>query len=283
MKNKQLDQLNYHELFDEFNYSFMDVQKEFYNLKNLIIELSQLCVNTIKNKGRVFYVGAGTSGRIAMLDSLDILPTFGEYNWFKYAMAGGQQAILKSLEGYEDDFELGKKDAKKFKINQNDLIIGLSASGNTRYVNGFFVFAKEVFAKTVLISNQDSGLCLQNTDLALISHLEPEIIDGSTRLKSATLQKMILNTISSTTAIKLGKVYNNYMIDLTPINEKLVKRSINIIQKITNLSFEDANNLYKKANKNIKIAIIMFFKQVDFIDAKKLLKEFKNNLRDIIG
>ncbi|WP_322876408.1 N-acetylmuramic acid 6-phosphate etherase [Mycoplasmopsis felis] len=282
MQNKKLDTLSDSELINIFDHSLIDVDLAYKNMSNEIINVVNKCVDSIKKGGRIFYVGAGSSGRIGMVDALDILPTFGEDNWFKYSMAGGDQAILKSLEGYEDDFDLGMVDAQNNNINENDLIIGLSASGNTKYVNGFFVYAKQKNAKTALLTNQTDGICFENTDIILYGNTGSEIIEGSTRLKAGTLQKIVLNTISSMTAIKLGKVYNNYMIDLTPINEKLVKRSIQILSEITNLNYNDALNLYNEGNQNIKLSAVMYLKKVDKITAQKLLKKYNYNLRELI-
>ncbi|MGZ9756885.1 N-acetylmuramic acid 6-phosphate etherase [Mycoplasma sp. 394] len=281
--NKHLDTLNYKQLVNIFAESNKDVIKAYNNLKKDIIQLAKQCVKVIKKNGRIFYVGAGSSGRIALLDALDILPTFGELNWFKYSMAGGDAAILASLEGYEDDYNLGYSDAKKENINNKDLIIGLSASGNTKYIKGFFVYAKTTNAKTTLIANQKNGDCESVSDDVIVGDVGKEVISGSTRLKAATLQKLILNTISSITAIKLGKVYDDLMIDLIPKNEKLVKRSIDILKQITHISALDAQKLYSEADQNIKVAAIMHLNKVDKINAIKLLKKSHNNLREVIG
>ncbi|WP_036452590.1 N-acetylmuramic acid 6-phosphate etherase [Mycoplasma buteonis] len=246
----------------------------------LIIEEA---INCISNGGKVVYVGAGTSGRIGMLDSLDVLPTFGEKKWFTYSMAGGDKAVLKSLEGFEDDFELGESDAIRKKIGPNDLVIALSASGNTKYCMGFLKQAQHMGAQTALIANRKNGKIEQYSDFKLIIEVGAEIILGSTRLNSATAQKIVLNMISSITAIKMGKVYDQHMIDLTPINDKLIQRSIDIISDIAMCSEDVARTAYHNARQNVKIAVVMASKNISYDEARALLKRNHGHLRKVIN
>ncbi|QGZ97581.1 N-acetylmuramic acid 6-phosphate etherase [Mycoplasma sp. NEAQ87857] len=278
----KLDTYDTKELFEIFTNSNTGVIKIIQQKAAEFESLIDKIVESIKQGGRVFYIGAGTSGRIGMLDALDVLPTFGENNWFKYSMAGGDQAILQSLEGYEDDFELGYNDAKKNNISNKDVLIGLSASGNTKYVKGFLTYAKEVKGYTALIANFDNGSCVEVCDKYIFIPVGQEVILGSTRLKSATAQKIILNNISSITAIKLNKVYDQYMINLTPINIKLQKRSIDMIVKITNCDYQLANSTYNQAEQNIPLAIIMIKNKVDLTKAKKIYQDNDFNLRKCI-
>lgn len=276
---KELDQMSILELIDEFDSLNYQTLKAIEEKRYEIEKICELSVSSIKSNGRVIYVGAGTSGRIALLDSIDVWPTFGENNWFKYSMAGGDEAILKSLEGNEDNLELGFLDAQKMQIKENDLIIGLSASGNTRYVFGFMQFAKQVKAKTVLITNKQNGICEELSDLVCLIQLGDEIIQGSTRLRAGDAQKMILNKISTITPIKMNKVYDNLMIDLKPINKKLINRSIEIISRITNVPIELAQEYYEKSNNDIKLACIMIVKNVSYEESKLILEQNNHNLR----
>ncbi|AWX69927.1 N-acetylmuramic acid 6-phosphate etherase [Mycoplasmopsis anatis] len=278
---QNLDKKSISELIELYWINQKDIIEKLMNKNDILEKIINLSVNAIKHNGRVIYIGAGTSGRIGMLDALDILPTFGEKNWFIYQMAGSDEAILKSLEGYEDDFELGAKDAIKLKINQNDLLIGLSVSGNTKYVNGFFSVGTERKSKKVLITENKDGLISPNSDIVYEFESNPEFIQGSTRLKAGTIQKILLNAISTITAIKLNKVYDDLMIDLTPINEKLVQRSIEIVKQITNADFEIAKNTYLEV-KNVKVACVMIAKKVDKIKASELLVKYNNNLREVL-
>ncbi|WBP84291.1 N-acetylmuramic acid 6-phosphate etherase [Mycoplasmopsis edwardii] len=276
---KELDKLSIKNLVNLFNETNLEVHQALKNIEGDLELIIQKIIKTIQNRGRVIYVGAGSSGRIGLLDALDVLPTFNEENWFTYSMAGGNQAVLKSLEGFEDDYQLGFNDAKRMNVNQKDLIVGLSASGNTKYIKGFFDFGKSQNAYNVLIENKRGGACEGVSDFILFVDTGKEIIDGSTRLKAATAQKLILNMFSSIGAIKNNKVYNDLMIDLTPINEKLVLRSYQIISLINNVSLEKAKEYYELADHNIKQACVMLKYNINKESAKNLLDKSNNNLR----
>lgn len=276
-----LDKKTINELLELYWLNQKDIIEKLMNKNTILEKIITFSVNSIKEKGRVIYIGAGTSGRIGMLDALDVLPTFGEKNWFTYQMAGSDEAILKSLEGYEDDYELGRNDAINLNINKSDLLIGLSVSGNTKYVDGFFSVGTEVSAKKVLITANKNGLISKSSDLIFEFESNPEFIQGSTRLKAGTIQKILLNAISTITAIRLNKVYDDLMIDLTPINEKLVNRSIEIVKQITNCDFNTAKEIYLDV-KNVKLACIMIAKKVDKIKANQLLEKCNNNLREAL-
>lgn len=276
-----LDKKTINELLELYWLNQKDIIEKLMNKNTILEKIITFSVNSIKEKGRVIYIGAGTSGRIGMLDALDVLPTFGEKNWFTYQMAGSDEAILKSLEGYEDDYELGRNDAINLNINKTDLLIGLSVSGNTKYVDGFFSVGTEVLAKKVLITANKNGLISKSSDLIFEFESNPEFIQGSTRLKAGTIQKILLNAISTITAIKLNKVYDDLMIDLTPINEKLVNRSIEIVKQITDCDFNTAKEIYLEV-KNVKLACIMIAKKVDKIKANQLLEKCNNNLREAL-
>lgn len=276
-----LDKKTINELLELYWLNQKDIIEKLMNKNTILEKIITFSVNSIKEKGRVIYIGAGTSGRIGMLDALDVLPTFGEKNWFTYQMAGSDEAILKSLEGYEDDYELGRNDAINLNINKSDLLIGLSVSGNTKYVDGFFSVGTEVLAKKVLITANKNGLISKSSDLIFEFESNPEFIQGSTRLKAGTIQKILLNAISTITAIKLNKVYDDLMIDLTPINEKLVNRSIEIVKQITDCDFNTAKEIYLEV-KNVKLACIMIAKKVDKIKANQLLEKCNNNLREAL-
>lgn len=276
-----LDKKTINELLELYWLNQKDIIEKLMNKNTILEKIITFSVNSIKEKGRVIYIGAGTSGRIGMLDALDVLPTFGEKNWFTYQMAGSDEAILKSLEGYEDDYELGRNDAINLNINKSDLLIGLSVSGNTKYVDGFFSVGTEVLAKKVLITANKNGLISKSSDLIFEFESNPEFIQGSTRLKAGTIQKILLNAISTITAIRLNKVYDDLMIDLTPINEKLVNRSIEIVKQITNCDFNTAKEIYLEV-KNVKLACIMIAKKVDKIKANQLLEKCNNNLREAL-
>ncbi|EIE40147.1 glucokinase regulatory [Mycoplasmopsis canis UFG4] len=277
-----LDKLEIKDLVDIFSESTADVYLAITKAKKSLEKATKIISNSIKNGGKIIYVGAGSSGRIGLVDALDVIPTFNERNWFLYSMAGGEPAVLDSLEGFEDDYELGVADAKKNKISEKDIVVGLSASGNTKYVAGFFDYSRKMGAKNILIENKQGGRCENLSDLIIFIDTGQEIIEGSTRLKSATAQKIILNMFSSIAAIKNNKVFNNLMIDVTPINEKLVQRSIDIISTIMGCSLHKAQQAYEESQRNIKLACIMIKYNLDIKKAKILLDKHKNNLREAL-
>ena len=208
--------------------------------------------------GRIIYIGAGTSGRLGVLDASECPPTYGvSFEMIQGKIAGGFPALLKAKEGAEDDAKLGYYDLKKLKITVHDTIIGIAASGRTPYVIGGLDYANEVGAFTGAIS------CVENSELSKYAKAKieaitgPEVISGSTRMKAGTAQKLILNMISTATMIKLGKVYSNYMIDLNPSNQKLVIRAKNIIKDVVGCDETSCNQLFEESNHNVKLAICM--------------------------
>lgn len=233
----------------------------------------------IKNGGRLIYIGAGTSGRLGVLDASECPPTYGvDFELVQGIMAGGQSAIFKAKEGAEDSKELAVDDLKDINLNENDIVIGLAASGRTPYVIGGLEYANEIGAGT------GSICCVQNAEISKVAKLPVEVIvgaevvTGSTRMKSGTAQKLILNMISTGTMIKLGKVYGNLMIDVRPTNEKLVERSKNIIINCTGVSREIATEIFEKSGRDVRVAIFMALTNLNREESIKLLEENENNI-----
>ncbi|MDU1313555.1 N-acetylmuramic acid 6-phosphate etherase [Clostridium septicum] len=233
----------------------------------------------IKNGGRLIYIGAGTSGRLGVLDASECPPTYGvDFELVQGIMAGGQSAIFKAKEGAEDSKELAVDDLKDINLNENDIVIGLAASGRTPYVIGGLEYANEIGAGT------GSICCVQNAEISKVAKLPVEVIvgaevvTGSTRMKSGTAQKLILNMISTGTMIKLGKVYGNLMIDVRPTNEKLVERSKNIIINCTGVSREVATDIFEKSGRDVRVAIFMALTNLNREESIKLLEENENNI-----
>ena len=242
-----------------------------------------MIVARMKEGGRLFYIGAGTSGRLGILDAIECGPTFGVENGKVVGiLAGGEKAMFVSQEETEDDFDMGTKVIKKYSINELDSVIGIAASGNTPYVLGAIEEAKKHGALTVGLVCIINSLLEKEVDVAIASIVGPEVITGSTRMKAGTAQKIILNTISTTVMIKLGKVYSNLMVDLNPSNCKLRERAKNIFMEITNANYETAAEYLKRADYNIKAAIVMYQKGVTLEKALKLLKEKEGILVRII-
>lgn len=231
-------------------------------------------VEKIKAGGRLVYIGAGTSGRLGILDASECPPTFGtDPNLVVGIIAGGDKAIRTAVEGAEDSKEQGKHDLEKINLNKNDSVVGIAASGRTPYVIGALEYANEVGALTIGLScNPDTGL----NDVAKIKItpiVGPEVIMGSTRMKAGTAQKLILNMISTCTMIKIGKVYSNLMVDLQANNEKLVERAKRIVKLATGDDEQKIEEILKKTNYNVKLTILMIVTGFDETKGKRLLEE----------
>jgi len=242
-----------------------------------------MIVTRMKEGGRLFYVGAGTSGRLGVLDAIECGPTFGVENGKVVGiLAGGEKAMFVAQEDTEDDFNMGAKEVKKYSINDLDSVIGIAASGNTPYVLGAIEEVKKHGALTIGLVCIIGSFLEKKVDVIIAPFVGPEVITGSTRMKAGTAQKMVLNMISTTVMIKLGKVYSNLMVDLNSSNYKLRERAKNIFMEITNANYEIAAEYLKETDYNIKAAIIMYKKGVTLEKALKLLKEKEGILIRII-
>ena len=238
-----------------------------------------LTLKSIKSGGRVFYVGAGTSGRLGVLDASEMPPTYSvSKDVFIGVIAGGEKALRNSVEGAEDDFEKAKKDLLKYKINKKDTLIGISCSGAARYIVSALKYAREKSASTVYLITNEKPYLNAKVDVIIKVNTGPEVITGSTRMKAGTATKMVLNMISTTTMIKLGKVYGNLMVDLMAVNNKLVDRGVRIISSIANVSYEIAKQKLFEAEKSVKVAIVMIKKNCDLKTSKNLLQSVDGNL-----
>ena len=245
--------------------------------KNKIEKLIFECAKRIRNKNKIFFVGSGTSGRLGMIESAEIYPTFGDKTYIGI-IAGGESAMTKSIEGSEDSLNEGIDQLNLHKLNSEDLIIGISTSGTTPFTIATLNKCKSKKIKTCLISNKSQN----DYDINIQLGVQKEKILGSTRMLSGTLTKQLLNMITTISMIKSGKTYKNYMVNVKPLNKKLIKRSIDIISKITNTNERDAEILFKKSNYQIKHAIVMNVKKLDYENAKKLLKDNDGFLNKII-
>lgn len=237
-----------------------------------ITKLVDSAYDSLKNGGHLFYVGAGTSGRLGILDASECPPTFGvSHELVQGVIAGGEKAILKAQEGMEDLPEEGEKDLIDRRLTDKDIVIGIAASGRTPYVIGALNYAKSIGASTGSISCVSQSKLSEASDIGVEVVTGAEVITGSTRLKAGTAQKMVLNMISTGVMIKLGKVYQNYMVDLSPSNKKLVTRAKGMIQDITGVDVDRASELYERSNGHVKTAIVMEIIQVTADRAKELL------------
>lgn len=240
-------------------------------------------VERIKRGGRLIYIGAGTSGRLGILDASECPPTYGiDPNLVVGIIAGGDQAIRKAVEGAEDSKESGMNDLKNINVNFNDSVVGIAASGRTPYVLGALEYARSKGAFTIGLScNPDAGFS-KVVNIMITPVVGPEVIMGSTRMKAGTAQKLVLNMISTCTMIKLGKVYSNLMVDVQANNEKLIDRAKRIVKLATGENDSVIEQTLQKTNYNVKLTILMIVTGLDEMKAKKLLDESNGYIAEAI-
>lgn len=278
-----IDQMEIEEILDLINREdkkIADIVKEEIPVISKAIDI---IVSRMKMGGRLLYVGAGTSGRLGVLDAVECMPTFSvEPNRVIGILAGGEKAMFLAQEDVEDSAAAGVEAIDKHKVNELDSVIGIAASGNTPFVLGAIREAKKRGAATMaLVCNQQS-LLADEVGLAIRPIVGPEVITGSTRMKAGTAQKMVLNMISTTVMIKLGKVYSNLMVDLKATNSKLRERAREIFKIITSTDDLTAGKYMEKTNYSVKEAIVMFYSGVDQERAKDLLAEKDGLLRKVV-
>lgn len=275
-----LDEMSSLEIVTAMNQEDYRVPKGIETELKSISELVDAVVNAIENGGRLIYMGAGTSGRLGVLDASECPPTYGvDPSLVVGLIAGGDKALRLPLENVEDKQELGVEDLKNINLTSKDVVVGLAASGRTPYVIGGLNYANSLECVTGSIA------CNKNSKIGEIAKIKievdagPEILTGSTRLKSGTAQKMVLNMISTASMVRLGKAYSNLMVDVVPTNEKLMFRATGIIVDATGVDEEKAKEMLKEANGNCKLAItaILTGKSVD--EAKLLLEKAKGHVK----
>ena len=240
-------------------------------------------IESIEAGGRIIYMGAGTSGRLGVLDAVECPPTFGVAPEVVVGLiAGGEKAFVKAVEGAEDSRELGRQDLIDINLEKRDIVIGIAASGRTPYVLGGLAYAQEVGCHTVGISCNPGSAVGAAAELAIEVVPGPECLTGSTRLKSGTCQKLILNMISTATMVGCGKAYQNLMVDVMQTNEKLVVRAQNIVMEATGCDRETAAEKIAIAGGNAKTAITMILADCDLEEARERLAKAKGHVREAI-
>lgn len=248
-----------------------------------ITKLVDAITNALENDGRLIYIGAGTSGRLGVLDAVECPPTYGiESSQVIGLMAGGIEAYAFAKEGAEDSKELAIEDLKKINLSSKDIVVALAASGRTPYCIGGVEYAKEIKALTGCITTSKQSPLAQIVDYPIEAITGAEVINGSTRMKSGTAQKLICNMITTTVFIKMGKVYQNMMIDLKATNEKLIARQLNIIKELTQYDENDAKQKLKEF-KTVKKVLINYFTSCDEIKINEALAKTKGNIRKAIS
>ncbi len=248
-----------------------------------IATAAQWGIDALEAGGHIYYMGAGTSGRLGVLDAAECPPTFGvSSELIKGFIAGGEKAFLKAVEGAEDSFTLGKEDLQAIGLTANDLVIGIAASGRTPYVLGALGYARELGCKTVAISCNANAAISAAADLAIEAIVGAEVLTGSTRLKAGTAQKLILNMISTATMVGMGKAYQNLMIDVMQTNEKLHVRAEKIVMDATGVDKETARAKIDEANGATKTAITMILADCSLAEATARLDAAKGHVRKAI-
>jgi N-acetylmuramic acid 6-phosphate etherase len=250
-----------------------------------IAEAVAMAESVLRGGGRLFYVGAGTSGRLGVLDAAEIPPTFGaDPGKVQGIIAGGARALTRAQEGAEDRPEDGARDISARAIGANDFVIGIAASGATPYVRGALVAARAAGARTAIVACTPIADDVRATlDVVITPIVGPEVVTGSTRMKAGTATKLVLNTITTGAMIRLGKTYGNLMVDLKATNSKLAARSERIVAEVCHVSRADARRALDAAGGGVKVAIVMQARGVTRADAERLLAEAGGVLRRVIG
>ena len=230
-----------------------------FSVRKALSEIEIACdiiAEKLSQGGRLIYIGAGTSGRLGVLDATECPPTFGvPRDMVIGIIAGGEKCMFQAAEREEDNYESGIKDLKDKQLTKNDVVVGISASGNAQYVIGAINYANELGCETVGITSNENTLITKSAKISIITDTGAEVITGSTRMKAGTAQKIILNMLSTVAMIKLGNVYENMMINLRPTNEKLKNRMIRIVTEIIGVNEEEAKKLLEKSDWNIRTAV----------------------------
>ncbi|MBN3208549.1 N-acetylmuramic acid 6-phosphate etherase [Pectobacterium brasiliense] len=278
-----LDQLSTLEMMHAFNQEDRKVPEAIAQVLPAIAEAVDLATASLQEGGRLIYLGAGTSGRLGVLDASECPPTFGVPHGLVIGLiAGGPGALLKAVEGAEDDPALGEADLKALDVTAADMVVGLAASGRTPYVIGALRYARDVGCRTAAISCNPHSPIAQEAQVAISPVVGPEALTGSTRLKSGTAQKLVLNMISTGAMVKLGKVYQNLMVDVKATNVKLLDRACRIVVEATGVEREKAQQALVQADNEVKPAILMLLANIDVAAARERLKQHNGYLREAL-
>ena len=277
-----LDEMSVEEIVQLMNEEDQGIPEAIQQAIPAISKLIEAVIHTFKKEGRLIYIGAGTSGRLGILDAVECVPTFGTSpEQVVGLIAGGEEAIKDAVEGAEDSEKLAVADLKNLHLTENDLVVGIAASGRTPYVIGGLHYAKEIGAQTGSLSNNKNTKISAIADYPIEVITGPEVLTGSTRLKAGTAQKLVLNMISTISMVKTGKAYENLMVDVLATNEKLVDRAKRIIVEATGVGYEEAGEVFDEAG-SVKLAIVMILSKASIEEAKRALEETDGFVRTSI-
>ena len=279
----KIDTLSTLELLKLFNESDKSVAEEVAKVLPRVADAISEITRRMESGGRLIYVGAGTSGRLGVLDASECIPTFSLEDGLVIGLiAGGDTALRTGIEGAEDVLEGAIEDLRKLNLSKRDSLVGIAASGRTPYVIGALKYAKEIGAASIALSCNLNSEISKYCDIAIEVNTGAEILAGSTRLKAGTAQKLVLNMISTVSMINLGKTYGNLMVDLQVNNIKLRDRAIRIIQAATKCDVERAQEALKEAQDQVKVAIVMILLGISANEARSSLKSANSRVRDAL-
>ena len=270
-RTKNMDQMSVKDLLAVMNAEDGEAVKAVGRVLPAVEEAVRLAAAALRAGGHVYYIGAGTSGRIGVMDAVECGPTFGCTDEFQAILAGGEGAFIKAKEGAEDDEEAAAADMKRHGVRKGDLVIGIAASGRTPYTIAALRYARSLGCPTVAIANNRGSELGRAADVAIEAETGPEVLTGSTRLKAASAQKMICNMISTITMQQLGKTYQNLMVDMRPTNEKLYDRAARIVEEAAGCTKEQAEQALGQCGYHTKTAIVMVLCGLDAAGADRLL------------
>ncbi|MFZ7198874.1 N-acetylmuramic acid 6-phosphate etherase [Avibacterium avium] len=237
-------------------------------------------VQAFQQGGRLVYIGAGTSGRLGVLDASECPPTFGvSSEMVKGIIAGGERALRHPIEGAEDNPQSAVENLQQIDFNEKDILVGIAASGRTPYVLGGLDYAKSLGATTVAIASNANSPMAQVAEIAIITAVGAEVLTGSSRLKSGTAQKLVLNMLTTASMVLMGKCYQNLMVDVQASNQKLVARAVRIVMQATDCTAEQAEQTLNAAHNNAKVGILMLLADLDYPSAVQLLRENQGRLQ----
>jgi N-acetylmuramic acid 6-phosphate etherase len=283
-RTQQIDLADPLGIVDLMNAEDQEVPRAVASQREQIAAAIAAAESTFRADGRLFYVGAGTSGRLGVLDASECPPTFGtDPSMVQGIIAGGPPALTSAQEGAEDDLDQARRDLIAAGVRGNDFVVGIAASGTTPYVRVALEYAKSVGARTAIVAcSPPPPEMLRQADIPIVAITGPEVVTGSTRLKAGTATKLILNMITTGAMIRLGKTFGNLMVDLRATNEKLADRSERIVAEVCALSRDDARTLLGRAGGRVKLAIVMHALGVDRDEAAKRLESAGGVIRRVV-
>src|SRR5215471_3546391 len=282
-RTKDIDRLQTRSIVRLINDEDRNVADAVYRALDRIADAVDLAADRLRAGGHLFYIGSGTSGRLGVLDASECPPTFGvSPELVRGVIAGGPDALVRAIEGAEDDQEQGGKDLESEGLTQKDVVVGLSASGSTPYTLGAVQYAKRIGAATISITCNPSSTFAGAADVNIVAVVGPEVIAGSSRMKAGTAQKMVLNMISTGAMIKMGLVYSNLMSHMVATNEKLRRRAIEIVSGEAGLDQESAAQLFEAAESDLRVALVMAKRNVAKEEAESLLNSHGGSVRRVL-